>query len=73
MHGGADIIFGGFMWLFWLLVIAAIIVVIMSAINSSSGNNNRDEDSPLEILKKRYALGEIDEEEYTRLRKQIEN
>jgi uncharacterized membrane protein len=73
MHGGANIFFGGFMWLFWLLVIAAIIVVIISAINSNSGKNNRNEDSSLEILKGHYARGGFDEEEYIRLRKKIEN
>ncbi len=73
MHGETDMFFGGFMWLFWLLVIAAIIVVIVSAISSTSGKRDSSDDSPLEILKRRYARGEIDEEEYMHRRKQIEN
>ena len=72
MHSGANMFFGGFMWLFWLLIIVAIIVIIISALRSNSGKSNNNEDSPLEILKRRYARGEIDEEEYTRQRKQIE-
>jgi len=73
MIGESGMFFGGYMWLFWLLVIAAIVVVIMSAINTKSAGGSKVEDSPLEILKRRYARGEIDEEEFTRRRKQIES
>ena len=73
MIGESGMFFGGYMWLFWLLVIAAIVVVIMSAINTKSTSGSKNEDSPIEILKRRYARGEIDEEEFTRRRKQIES
>ncbi len=73
MFGESGMFFGGYMWLFWLLVIAAIVVVIMSALNSQSGNSSKIEDSPLEILKRRYARGDIDEEEFMRRRKQLES
>ena len=32
-----------------------------------------DNETPIDILKKRYARGEIDEEEFQRRRKQLEN
>lgn len=73
MSGESGMFFGGYMWLFWLMVIAAIVVVIMSAINTKSSGGLKVEDSPIEILKRRYARGEIDEEEFTRRRKQIES
>lgn len=59
---------GGFMWIFWLLIFIALVYVIKAAI----GNSDEKYESPLEILKKRFAKGEIDEEEYLRRRKELE-
>ncbi len=57
--------FGGFvMILFWVLVIIGTIIAVRSLAGgqiSASSLKNRD---PLEILKERYARGEIDNEEY---------
>jgi len=63
---------GGFMWVFWILLIVVLVWGVKAFGDSTSGNNNQAEDSPLEILKKRYARGEIDEEEFTRRRKELE-
>ena len=59
----------GFMWLIWIVIIIAVIFLIRAG---SGGNkySNSSEDA-LEILKKRFARGEIDEEEYQRKRKVI--
>lgn len=64
---------GGFMWIFWILVIAAIAWVVVSAVNTGGRNRSGADDSPLEILKRRYARGEIDEEEFTRRRNELES
>ncbi len=64
---------GGFMWIFWILLIVVIVWVIKAASGSGTGSNNNIEESPLEILKKRYARGEIDEAEFERRRKELEN
>jgi len=61
---------GGFMWLFWILLIIAIVFIFQ---NVAKGNSSSANESPLEILKKRYARGEIDEEEYERRRNELEN
>ncbi len=57
--------FGGFMMVFfWALIIIGTIMAVRSLTAgqiSISSLKNRD---PLEILKKRYARGEIDTEEY---------
>ena len=57
--------FGGFMMVFfWALIIIGTIIAVRSLTAgqlSTSSLKNRD---PLEILKKRYARGEIDTEEY---------
>ena len=58
---------GGGMWiftlLFWVLVIAGVVLLI----NWLRKQNTNE--SALEILKKRYARGEIDKETYERLKK----
>jgi len=65
---------GGFMWIFWILLIVLIVWAVKAAIGTGTGNINSDSnESPLGILKKRYARGEIDEAEYERRRKELEN
>ncbi len=62
---------GGFMWIIWILLI----VVVVYAVKASMGGgqtHDRIDESPLEILKKRYARGEIDEQEYERRRDELE-
>jgi putative membrane protein len=65
--------FGGiFMIAFWVLVIAGIILFIRWLLASSRKAEGRTgDDSPLEILKKRYARGEINKEEFERMKKDL--
>lgn len=73
-----DFMFGGmwFAWLFWFIILVLVIWVIMRTINKNNSGRNLNststEDGPLDILKKRLAKGEISEEEYNRLKKNIE-
>lgn len=60
----------GVMWLFWLLVIVALIALVRS---SGSRNAPPPPESALDILKKRYARGEIDEAEYQRQRQTLQD
>lgn len=61
---------GIFMWLFWILLIVAVILGVRSV--AASGDDTPEQRrSALEILKERYAKGEIDEEEYERKRKKL--
>ena len=66
--------FGGmFMWLI-LLIVAGIIVYFVY--NRSKGTGNSTDpaaERPVEILKRRYARGEISKEEFERLKKEIES
>lgn len=64
---------GGVMLLFWGVVIYAMVTIVrnMRRTNSETGRGKRDE-TPLDILKKRYAAGEIDREEYERIKKDLE-
>ena len=61
---------GGFMWLFWILLI----VVILWAAKAAVGSGNNPSDKPpsaMAILQKRYAKGEIDQEEFEQKRKDL--
>ena len=72
MDGSGGMFFGGgFMWLFWLLVIVAI-VAVAKAVMSNTQHDHSDKDTPLSILEKRYARGEIDREEYQEKRRELE-
>ena len=65
---------GGFMMiLFWAVIVIAAIMLIKWAIESGGANARKDLPAPsaIEILKRRYAQGEIDKEEYEEMKKNI--
>ena len=51
------------MLVFWVAVIVGIVFLVKWIVDQSRTNQRRDE-SPLEILKRRYAAGEITKEEF---------
>lgn len=63
--------FGGgwMMFIWWFLLIALVVIVIRALINTSRKKDNKD--TPLEILKRRYANGEIDKEEFEKRKKDL--
>ena len=61
---------GGFMWLFWILLIVVIVWAVKAVIGSSS-NPSEKRKSALDILKDRYAKGEIEREEFEQKRKDL--
>ncbi|GIV57893.1 MAG: hypothetical protein KatS3mg042_0806 [Rhodothermaceae bacterium] len=54
-------------WIFWLLVVLVFVVLLRRATHEAP---SRDE-SPLDILKKRYARGELTTEEYEERKKHL--
>jgi len=55
-----------FMVIFWIIVIA-VIVFIVKAVTGREKSRSQEESS-LDILKKRYARGEISKEDFDRMR-----
>lgn len=58
------------MWFFWIVFIV-IIVVIVKAV-TTSGTQRPSKESAMEILKSRYARGDIDDEEFQRRKSELE-
>ena len=56
----------GFIWmvLFWGLIVLGIVVLVRWLMHGGGVHRVETEDSALEILKRRYARGEIDKAEF---------
>lgn len=63
MHYG----YGG--WLMWLIPLIAVALVIYFMVQAQKGGSVRE--TPLEILKKRYAKGEITKEDYDKMKRDL--
>jgi putative membrane protein len=60
------------MWIFWVVVFIAVVLLIKILISSNNKQISSSSQSPIETLKKRYANGDIDDEEYERRKKELE-
>lgn len=64
---------GGYMWfgwIFWLILLGVIVWAVVTIINKNqtgTGNNQLGESS-IDILKKRFAKGEITKEQYDQMK-----
>lgn len=72
MNDGGMFFGGGLMWILWILLIVIVVYALKAGLGGVQSNEQSNE-SPLEILKKRYARGEIDEQEYERRRNELEH
>jgi putative membrane protein len=64
--------YGGiFMWLI-VLVLVGVVIYYLLQISRSKGSDGSIIETPLDILKKRYAKGEIDKGEFDRKKKDLE-
>jgi putative membrane protein len=63
---------GGLMWLIVLVLLGVVIYFLLKA-SKSKGSDGSIIETPLDILKKRYAKGEIDKEEFDLKKKDLES
>jgi len=61
---------GGFMWLLFIVVVGALIYLVIQNANMKRGAGSSQE-TPLDILKKRYAKGELTKEDFDRMKKEL--
>lgn len=66
----------GLGWIFWVVIIGGAIWLISRQFNNGTTNQSTHQSAnqtemPLDILKKRYARGEITEDEYKEMRRNL--
>lgn len=74
MMGGWGWGFGILGMLFWLALLVLVVVLIWRLLDGGGRNGTRHEgagETPLEILEKRYARGEIDRDEFERMKRDL--
>lgn len=59
------------MWIFWIVLILIVVFLIKALVGNEPVNNPNNE-TPLEILRKRYASGEISREQYEQMKKELQ-
>ncbi|UJF16586.1 SHOCT domain-containing protein (plasmid) [Jeotgalibaca sp. MA1X17-3] len=59
------------MGLFWLIIFIVIVYLVIKVLSNKTGSSIREE-TPLDILQKEFAKGNITEEEYLSRKKYIE-
>jgi len=62
----------GFGWIFMMLVWVLVIVGVVALIKWLSWSPTQRGETPLAILKARYARGEVSKEEYERMRHELQ-
>ena len=61
-----------FGWLFWIVIIGLVIFLIVRLTNQKTGSQNiQSNENPLDVLKKRYARGEISKEEFDSMKRDL--
>lgn len=70
-----DVFMGGTMWfgwIFWLIVLVLIVWFIANQLNKSKQDSQTSgQESAMDIIKKRYAKGEITKEEFEQMKKDL--
>jgi len=61
----------GYGWIIGLIVLVVIVGLVVNAIKQKKNSNRPKYNSPMDILKTRYAKGEISRDEYEEKRRHI--
>jgi putative membrane protein len=65
---GWGMVFGSVFWVVVVVAVAALFVRVFERSSDRSSSAKPDRDEALDIARRRYASGELSEEEYRRLR-----
>jgi putative membrane protein len=60
-----------FMVLFWIVVIGGVVWAVVTLLPGSRAGTRGQPETPEEILDRRFALGELDAEQYRRAREEL--
>ena len=60
------------MWIFWIVILLFVVFIIKILVDKSPDQFETRLESPLEILEKRYARGEINKDEFESMKKKLE-
>jgi putative membrane protein len=71
MMSGSFGFMGVFMWIFWIAVIAGLFFIVKWVVQQIRPAEQKHNEDSLEILKRRYACGEIGKREYEQKKKDI--
>ena len=74
MDYGLRMMLGGGMF-FWIIPLLLLLIVVFAAFKAFDFQRkpiNEDSVNPMEIIKVRYAKGELTEEEYLKMKEQLE-
>src|SRR5512146_2040538 len=73
MHGGWAWWGMGLGFLFWIVLAAALVLIIRAAVSprADQGAGGAAPETPLDVLQKRYARGDISREEYEQKRRDL--
>lgn len=61
----------GWGWIIGLIVLVLIVLIIVKAVGQNNGTVQNSGKTPMEVLKERYAKGEIDKEEFEQKKKDL--
>lgn len=62
---------GGLMMLWWVLVVVAIVALVLWLTKTPPRGSGTGRDPALDILRERYARGEIDEQEFEKKKRDL--
>ena len=62
---------GTFLWIILWVFIWPLFLILLRKLHGKNGKYSRNEKSPLDILKERYAKGEIDKAKFDEIKKDI--
>jgi len=63
--------FGGWMWVFWIAVLVGLFFLVKWILQQGRAGESKPNEGALDILKKRYARGEINKEEFELKKKDL--